>query len=95
MRVILEQGPEGSPTFCFGLYAVRYQDGYKPGECVEFIQSDWDWAGLASTLGWVPCKECGFTDGTVDCEHRTVTEMLCEAFDFLAERAGQRFNYNP
>ena len=93
MRVRLEQGPEGAPNFCFGLYAVRYQDGHRPGDCVLFVQSDWDWAGLASSLGWVPCP-CGHTDGTVDCAHRTVSEMLSEAFDFLAERDGQRFNYD-
>jgi hypothetical protein len=56
-----------------------------------FVQSDWDYAGLASSLGWCPCK-CGATDGTVDCEHRNVSEMLSEAFDFLAERDGRRFD---
>lgn len=74
MRVILEQAPEGSPNFCFGIYATRYQDGYKPGQCVLFVQSDWDWAGLASSLGWCPC-ECGLTDGTVDCKHNTTSEI--------------------
>ena len=87
MKVILEQGPEGSPIFCFGLYAAD------SGECVEFVQSDWDWAGLASSLGWTPC-ECGSTDGTVACAHRTVSEMLSEAFAFLAERDGQQFDFN-
>lgn len=85
MTVILEQGPEGAPNFCFGLYSSD------SGECVEFIQSDWDWAGLASSLGWQAC-ECGRTDGTVKCVHRTVSEMLSEAFDFLAERDGQTFD---
>jgi hypothetical protein len=85
MQVILEQGPEGSPGFCFGLYAAD------SGECVEFIQSDWDYAGLASSLGWCPC-ECGATDGTVNCAHRTVSEMLSEASDYLSERAGQVFD---
>lgn len=60
---------------------------------VQFIQSDWDYAGLASSLGWIPCK-CGRTDGTVNCEHRTVSEMLSEAFDYLAERDGQTFDIN-
>jgi len=85
MRVILEQGPQGSPNFCFALTAAD------TGECVEFVQSDWDYAGLASSLGWCPC-ECGHTDGTVDCAHRKVSEMLSEAFDFLAERDGQTFD---
>lgn len=85
MKVTLEQGPKGASNFCFGLYADD------TGECIEFIQSDWDWAGLAASLGWCAC-ECGHTDGTVDCAHRKVSEMLSEAFDYLAERAGQTFD---
>ena len=84
MPVRLEQGPEGSPNFCFGLYDVE------TGECLNFVQSDWDYAGLASSLGWAPC-DCGRTDGTVNCEHRTVSEMLSEAFDYLSERDGEEF----
>lgn len=83
MKYRLEQGPEGAPNFCFGLYD-------EAGECAVFVQSDWDYAGLASSLGWQPCH-CGFTDGTVDCEHRKVSEMLSDAFDFLAERDGEEF----
>ena len=84
MKVRLAQGPEGSPNFCFGLYNVV------TNECLEFVQSDWDWAGLASRLGWVPC-ECGRTDGTVDCEHQAVSDMLSSAFDYLSEREGEVF----
>ena len=84
MKVSLKQGPEGSPNSCFGLY------GCETDECVEFVQSDWDYAGLASSLGWQPCA-CGATDGTVDCAHRTVTEMLSEAFDFLSTHDGEEF----
>ena len=85
MRVILHQGPEGSPNSCFGLYCEE------TGECMEFIQSDWDWAALASNLGWLSC-ECGRTDGTVACDHRKVAAMLAEAFDYLSERDGQTFD---
>jgi len=46
------------------------------------VQSDWDWPGLASSFGWCPC-DCGFTDGTVDCEHRTASEMIDEAKSYL------------
>jgi hypothetical protein len=87
MKVRLEQGPEGSPNFCFGLYDVA------TGESLEFVQSDWDYAGLASRLGWQAC-ECGATDGTVDCPHHSVSEMLSSAFDFLAEKAGDEFEIN-
>ena len=51
------------------------------------IQSDWDFPGTASTFGWVPCP-CGATDGTVDCAHRTRSEMMAEAWDFLSEHVG-------
>ena len=86
MKVRLEQGPEGSPNFCFGLYD-------ETGKCVQFIQIDWDYAPLASSLGWIPC-ECGATDGTVDCKTcgRIVSQMLSEAFDYLAERNGETFD---
>lgn len=62
--------------------------------CVLFVQSDWDLPGLASSLGYVPC-ECGATDGTVDCDHKKATDMMTEAFDYLAERDGTTFDYNP
>lgn len=58
------------------------------GEELEFIQSDWEYAPAASALGWVPCP-CGGTDGTVDCDHRTTSEMLSEAYDFLSSLDGQ------
>jgi hypothetical protein len=86
MKVHLIQGPEGSPNFCFGLYDAN--EG-----CVEFIQTDWDYPGLASRLGFVPCG-CGATDGTVDCDHKTATQMISEAFDFLAGNAGKTFDLN-
>jgi hypothetical protein len=84
MRVKLIQAPEGSPNFCFGLYG-------KDGKCIEFVQYDRDYASLAYRLGWQPC-ECGATDGTVSCPHKTVDSMLVEAFDYLSARDGQRFN---
>jgi hypothetical protein len=87
MIAVLQQGPEGSPNFCFGLYDSEGD------ECVQFVQSDWDYAGLASSLGWCPC-ECGHTDGTVDCAHKTASQMLSDAFDFLSERDGETFEFD-
>jgi hypothetical protein len=52
------------------------------------VQSDWDYPGVATNFGWVPCPECGFTDGTVDCKHRTVHEMIAEACEYLDEQVG-------
>lgn len=94
MRVKLEQGAEGAPNFCFGVYATTNEAGYRTGDCVEFIQSDWEYAPLASQFGWIPCRKCGATDGTVDCPHRNVSEMLSEAFDFLEARDGRTFEWN-
>lgn len=42
------------------------------------VQTDWDFPGVASRLGWVACP-CGFTDGTVDCAHRKAGEMIADA----------------
>lgn len=53
-----------------------------------YVQTDWDFPGLASTFGWVPCGECGATDGTVDCEHRTAGEMTSDAAAFLDNEPG-------
>jgi len=51
------------------------------------IQVDWDYPGVASTFGWSPCP-CGQTDGTVDCPHRTASEMIGEAGEFLRDHLG-------
>lgn len=48
------------------------------------IQTDWDFPGVASACGFEPC-ECGATDGTVDCEHKTASEMISAAYDWLRE----------
>lgn len=91
--VTLKQGPEGSPNFCFGLYA-------EDGADVAFVQNDWDYPGLASRLGWSvalvngPDPECRHecTDGTVDCPCGVKTgEFLAAAFDWLAARDGEKF----
>ena len=86
MLVRLVQGPEGSPRSSFAIYNVE------TGAEVQFVQSDWDYAPLASNFGWVPC-ECRDTDGTTPCRHKSVSVMLSEAFDFLAERDGQELDW--
>ena len=52
------------------------------------FQSDWDFPSLASTFGYCPC-ECGRTDGTVDCKHKTATQMISEAYDFILDHDGE------
>jgi hypothetical protein len=54
------------------------------------IQSDWDFPGVASSFGWVPCRKCRATDGTVDCAHRTASEMISEAYDYLMAHLGKQ-----
>ena len=76
MRIRLREGHAG--TF---LLVARGQDSI-------LFQSDWDFPGLASTFGWCPCP-CGVTDGTVDCRHRTRSEMIAEAWDYLNDRIGK------
>lgn len=65
-----------------GLYGWDYVIRNTETEEAILIETDWDYPGVASTFGWVPC-ECGFTDGTVDCEHRTASEMIQEAQEWL------------
>ena len=56
----------------------------------RLIQTDWDFPGVATHIGFEPC-ECGATDGTIDCEHRTAAEMISAAYDFLEEHAERAY----
>ncbi len=53
-----------------------------------FVQSDWDFPAVAQAFGWSPCS-CRQTDGTIDCEHESATEMIAEAGAFLLSRVGE------
>ena len=55
------------------------------------IQTDWDFPGVASRMGYVPCGKCGATDGTVNCCHKTVNQMINEAYEFIQEKEGELF----
>jgi len=65
-----------------GTYTIEAEDGR-----TMLIQTDWDYPGVASIFGWRPCP-CGETDGTVDCPHRTASEMIAEAGEFLNDHIG-------
>ena len=80
MRVTLELGRFGWD------YVLRADDGR-----TVHIGTDWDYPSIASNLGWRPCDKCRATDGTVDCEHKTASEMIAEAHDFLDEHEGESF----
>ena len=54
------------------------------------VQTDWDYPGVASRMGLVPC-DCGATDRTVDCPHKTATAMITAAYDYIRDRDGQSF----
>ena len=66
----------------YGNFILQADDGRD-----LLIQLDWDYPGVASTFGWSPCR-CGQTDGTVDCAHRTASEMIAEAGEFLRDHVG-------
>jgi len=51
------------------------------------VQTDWEYPAFASDLGWSPC-DCGDTDGTVDCKHKTASQMICEAKQVLLDACG-------
>lgn len=76
--------PDNAPNFCYEKIDAE------TGESIDFIQSDWDYTPLASSMGWVPCK-CGHTDGTIDCQHRTVHEMISEARDYIESHLDEVF----
>jgi hypothetical protein len=81
-KVRLERGPKG---LYFEL--VEADRRLKHPRSVVF-QTDWDFPGLAGHFGYVPC-ECGATDGTVNCVHKTATQMISEAYDFLCRHEGE------
>lgn len=58
-----------------------------PLDATRLFQLDWDFPSLASMFGFVPC-ECGKTDGTIECEHKTPYEMIASAREFLDGHCG-------
>lgn len=70
------------------------QDGADPYSSdpadTVLVQTDWDFPGVASRTGFIPC-DCGGTDGTVDCPHHTASDMISAAYDWLRERDGGSF----
>jgi hypothetical protein len=60
-----------------------------------YIQTDWDFPGIATSFGWIPkkyrkCRHSG-TDGTVDCPDcgRSASDFISEAWDYLAKNEGK------
>ena len=67
----------------YGLWLIRAEDGRD-----ILVQADWDFPALAQDFGYVSCTQCRETDGTIDCAHRTVGEMIADAGEFLNESVG-------
>ncbi len=57
-----------------------------------FIQTESDFPGIAVNLGFVPCRDCDSTDGTIDCKHKSAARMISEAANFLKNRDGEEFD---
>ena len=58
------------------------------------IQTDWDYPGLATAIGWIPCdcKYANLTDGTVDCGcGKTASQMIAEAGNWIDDHLDQEF----
>jgi len=68
----------------FGCYLLTSEDGRD-----ILIQTDWDHPSVATTFGWIPCKDCDSTDGTVDCDHKKASDMIQEASQYLDEHEGE------
>jgi hypothetical protein len=66
-------------------FLITLLDGDK--EPSILVQTDWEYPAFASELGWEPC-DCGETDGTVDCQHKTASQMISEASQVLLEACG-------
>ena len=60
----------------------------------EYYQNDWDYPYIAGMFGWVPCDDCGETDGTVSCKHKSVSVMIEEAHDFINDHIGTEVEGN-
>ena len=69
----------------------NYEIGNSEDERTVYIQDDFSRLGLASRFGWVPCK-CGETDGTVDCRHKTVMDMINSATSYLDNHQGEEID---
>lgn len=75
-----------------GFLIVR--DGYDPYSETDsvLIQTDWDFPGVATSMGWPGCHDG--TDGTIECPEcgKPANEMIAEAYDYIADNAGLSFD---
>lgn len=88
MKITIERDPSYAPC---GYLLVPQGHGTRDEGHTVLIDSDWDFPAIAGHLGFVPCNQCEMTDGTVACEHKTTTEMIGAAMDFLDSHLGEPF----
>ena len=81
-KIRLDEGPHG--TFLL----VEIVNGVPTGND-KLIQTDWAYPGVAGSFGYIPCTECDETDGTIDCEHHTASEMIQAAQEWLDDNIGE------
>jgi len=76
----------------FGNFVIVPNDGDPADDkTTVLVQTDWDYPGVASAMGWQPCY-CGATDGTIDCKHRKTITMINEAYDFIVDHEFESFD---
>ena len=77
---------KGDFNFCF--VVRRVSRIVEEREQSVLIQTDWDYPGTASTFGWPVGCDCS-TDGTVDCQHKTASEHMASAYEYLSGSIGK------
>jgi len=91
MQVVIDRDPSYAPCAYLICQCDKHGNWNTRDDArTVLVQTDWDYPGVAAALGFRPC-ECGATDGTVDCEHKTATQMISEAADFLDAHLGEQF----
>jgi hypothetical protein len=90
MELIVDKDPSYAPCSYLICQVIDGTWNTRDEDTTVLVQMDWDFPGLASNLGYEPC-DCGGTDGTVDCSHKTAGDMITEAEDYLNEHLGQPF----
>lgn len=98
MNVNLYQGDFGTYELGPANKRLARQLKRETGEETVLFQTDWDFPGLARSLGWngkigrERCNHSG-TDGTVTCPEcgRTASEFIAAAVDWLDNHCGRTF----
>ncbi len=65
--------------------------GHYKDDDTLLIGTDWDYPGVAGSIGWQPCHDC--TDGTVDCRicGKSASDLISDAYDYLEAHEGESF----